>query len=427
MLARHRANPWRIDREGTQQRQEGLSLHSSPMNTKIISPLSVLTGALLAAALATGCGDRPAQPAKAQGASSDPPISVTATVVRQRDLPITLEATGTVVPVSSVEVRPQVTAVVTAVHVKEGQFVRAGELLFTLDTRSDEANVARLRAQMAKDEAALADAQRQLARSRELLEQKFVSQGAVDTNQSLVDAQAALVASDKAAVDAARVTLAYGRVTAPSGGRVGAITVYPGTAVKENDTTLVTITQLDPIDVAFSVPQRHLGDVLGALKSGGAPVSAALPEGNNAGSGAVTGRLVFVDNAVDAGSGTVKVKARFDNGDAKLWPGAFAKAMLTVGTLKEAIVIPQAAIIQTAKGPIVYAIVDGKAAQRSVQVLAVQGEEAAVSGVHAGERIVLDGRQNLRPGAAVVERPRQGDNQPPGGNGSGASASAATS
>src|SRR4030095_1879641 len=309
-----------------------------------------------------------------------------------------------VVPVNSVDVKPQLTTVITAVHVKEGQSVKRADLLFTLDTRSDEANVARLRAQMVRDEASLADAQRQLTRSRELLEQKFISQGAVDTNQSQVDAHAALVASDKAATDAARVSVAYGRVTAPSAGRAGAVNVYSGTAVQANQTSLVTITQLDPIDVAFSVPQRHLADVLAALKQGGAAVTAALPEAKDA----VTGRLSFVDNAVDVGSGTVKVKARFDNREGKLWPGAFAKATLNVGTIKDAIVIPQAAIIQSAKGPIAYTIDNGKAVLRQVQVLAVEGDDAAVKGVSAGERVVLDGRQNLRPGVAVVERGREG-------------------
>jgi len=393
--------------------------------------------ALMCLGLLAGCGKTgPAATTTATKSASTatstagPPISVTTVAARQRDLPVELEATGTVVPVTSVEVRPQVTSAITAVHVKEGQFVRAGDLLFTLDSRADEANVARLRAQMSKDEAALADAQRQLTRSRDLLAQKFVSQGAVDTNQSLVDAQAALVAADRAAIDAARVALAYGRVTAPSAGRVGAVVVYPGSSVQANQTTLVTITQLDPIDVSFNVPQRDLGDVLAALKEGGAVVTAALPESRST----VSGRLQFVDNAVDAASGTVKVKARFDNADSKLWPGAFVKATLKVRTLKDAVTVPQAAVIQNAKGTIVYVVEDGKAVQRPVQVLAVDGDDAAVSGVKVGEKIVLDGRQNLRPGAAVTEKLSDGGRQPgppsgapSGPSGSGAAAAKAAS
>ena len=391
------------------------------MSAQLLRHGNWAAAALACTLLLAGCGDKVApakgEQARAADKSAGPAISVTATNAIQRDVPVQLEATGSVVPVTSVDVKPQLTGVVTAVHVKEGQFVAKGAPLFTLDTRADDANVARLQAQMQRDQASLADARRQLTRSQELLAQKFISQGAVDTAQSQVDAQAALVTSDKAAIDAARVNVAYGRVTAASAGRVGVVNIYPGTAVQANQTTLVTITQLDPIDVAFSVPQRNLADVLAALKQGGAVVTAALPEGNST----VTGRLQFVDNVVDAGSGTVKVKARFDNRDGKLWPGAFAKATLNVATIKNAVVIPQAAIIQGTKGPIAYAIENGKAALRTVEVLATEGDQAAVKGVNAGDRIVLDGRQNLRPGVPVIERTREGGG---GANGSAAGASA---
>lgn len=359
----------------------------------------------------------PVASAPPQAAASAPPVSVTVVPAKKRDMPIMLEATGTVTPVSSVEVRAQVTSVVTKVHVREGQFVKAGELLFTLDARTDEANVARLQAQMAKDEASLADARRQLARAKELLAQNFVSQGAVDTTQALVDAQVAAVAADKAAVDAARVPLMYARVTAPAAGRVGAVSIFAGSVVQANVTPLVTITQLDPMDVAFNVPQRYLGDVLAAVKGGGASVKASLPEGSIS----LTGRLVFVDNLIDASSGTVKVKARFANREGKLWPGAFLSASLTLRTLKDAVVVPQPSIIQSARGAIVYAVEDGKAALRPVQVLSVQAGEAAVQGVQAAEKIILDGRQNVRPGSKVVERPADAARRP------GVGASAASS
>jgi RND family efflux transporter MFP subunit len=369
--------------------------------------------------------DKPAVPAQSAAttagpaAPAGPPVSVTLVTAKTRSLPVLLEATGTVVPVASVDVRPQVSSVVTQVHVREGQFVRAGELLFTLDSRSDEANVAKMRAQMAKDEAALADAKRQFARSRELLEKNFVSQGAVDTNQALVNAQTAAVGADRAAVDAALVTLDFARVRAPSTGRLGAIAVFPGSAVQANQTSLVTLTQLDPINVSFNVPQRYLGDLLQASNSGAAKVNASLPDSP----AKLVGRLQFVDNAVDAASGTIKVKARFENRESRLWPGAFATVSLTLRTLDDAIVIPQASIIQSARGPIVYVVDAGKAASRPVTVIAAQGDDAAVGGLKAGERIVLDGRQNLRPGSAVVERSRDGG--PGRANGAPATGSAA--
>lgn len=354
-------------------------------------PAGVATGASAALAASRAGGTNPA-----------PPVGVSTVRATQRDLPVLLTATGAVAALQSVDVKAQTTSVVTQVHIREGQFVKAGELLFTLDSRTDDANLAKARAQLAKDEAGLADARRQLARSRELLAQNFVSQGAVDANQAQAESQTAAVAAARAAIEAARVQTSHARIVAPAGGRAGAIAVYPGSSVQANLTTLVGITQLDPIGVSFSLPQRHLADALAALKEGGSAVTAALPEGG----AVVKGRLQFVDNSIDATSGTVKAKARFDNKDGLLWPGAFVSVAMTVRVLKDAIVVPQAAIIQSQRGTLVYVVVDGKAVPRPVQQLYAQGEDAAVSGLQPGERVVLDGRQNLRPGSAVVERGR---------------------
>jgi RND family efflux transporter MFP subunit len=330
-----------------------------------------------------------------------PPISVTTVAVQRRDVDVMLEATGTVVSLNSVDVRPQVASVITKVQIKEGQFVNAGQPLFVLDARNDEVNVTKARAQLAKDEAALADAERQLARSQDLFKQNFISQGAVDTNQTLVESQRAVVAADKAAIEAAQVGLSYMRIVAPAAGRAGAINVFAGSTVQPGGAALVTITQLDPIAVAFSLPQRNLGDALATLRTGGGKVAAILPEGG----GTVFGRLQFVDNTVDPASGTVRVKAEFANKDERLWPGAFVTIRLAVQTLKGANVIPQAAVIPSPRGKIVY-VVDGagKASARPVEIVYASGEDAAVTGVKAGEKVVLDGRQNLRPGASVVER-----------------------
>ena len=406
-------------------------------------PDSAAQAASAGSANSTALGASAAAPGPA---ASAPPVGVTTARALQRDLPVLITATGTVAPLSSVDVRPQVTSLVTRVHVKEGQFVRAGDLLFTLDARADEANVAKARAQLARDEAALADAQRQLMRSRELLAQNFISQGALDTNRTLVESNTAAVNADRAALDATRLGLSYARITAPSAGRLGAINVYVGSSVQANQTTLVSVTQLDPIAVAFSLPQRHLADALAALKDGGAAVTALRPESASnptaaapaamaasgtarapaaAASAGLSGRLKFVDNAVDPTSGTVKVKAVFDNRDGLLWPGAFVNVAMTASVIKGAVMVPQAAIIQSARGALVYVVQDGKAQPRPVQVLYAQGDEAAVSGVKPGDRIVLDGRQNVRPGASVVERERQAGAG--GGGGKGRAASGAAS
>lgn len=358
-------------------------------------------------------------------AASAPPVSVTLVRAQKRDMAVMLEATGAVAPLSSVDLRPQMTSVVTQVHIREGQFVRAGELLFTLDSRADDANVAKVRAQMVRDEASLADARRQLARSRELLAQNFISQGALDTNQALVDSQLAVVAADRAAIDAARAALSYSRIVAPSAGRVGQVPVDAGSYVQPSGPALVTVTQLDPIAVAFSLPQRNLPDALASLRSGGASVRAVLPEGR----GTLAGKLQFVDNVVDAATGTVRVKAVFDNKEQKLWPGAFVGVRLAVKTLKDTVVVPQSAIVQSPRGSVVFVIGEGnRVAALPVQIVHAEGNDAAVTGLDGGERIVLEGRQNVRPGSTVVERSSEapaGRGKPPAGAGSSASGTGA--
>ncbi len=283
----------------------------------------------------------PAAAGSAASGSSGPPVSVTLVTVQKRDVDVMLDATGTVTALNSVDIRPQVASTITKVHIKEGQFVTAGQLMFTLDARNDEVNVTKAKAQLAKDQAALADAQRQLARSKDLFAQNFISQGAVDTNQTLVESQQAVIASDRAAIEAAQVGLSYSRITAPAAGRAGAINVFAGSFVQPSGASLVTITQLDPIAVSFSLPQRNLGQALQTLRDGGGKVTASFPEAG----GTSTGKLLFVDNAVDAGSGTVRVKAEFANKDERLWPGAFVTIRLAVQSLKGASVIPQAAIV----------------------------------------------------------------------------------
>jgi RND family efflux transporter MFP subunit len=361
---------------------------------------AVIRGRADPAATLAGASAPAAASAAASGAGG-PPVSVSSVRAQKRDVEVVLDATGTVTALNSVEVRPQVSSTITKVHIREGQFVRKGEPLFTLDARNDEVNVTKAKAQLAKDMASLADAQRQLARSRDLFAQNFISQGAVDTNQTLVDAQQAVVASDRAAIEAAQVGLSYSRIVATSAGRAGAINVFAGSTVQPGGAALVTITQLDPIAVGFSLPQRNLGDALQTLRSGGGKVLALLPEAR----GSVAGKLRFVDNSVDASSGTVRVKAEFANADEKLWPGAFVNVRLAVQMLKDAVVLPQAAVIQGPRGKIVY-VVDAanKATPRPVEVTYPFGEEAVVTGVRPGERIVVEGRQNLRPGATVVER-----------------------
>ena len=322
-----------------------------------------------------------------------------------RDFSVALEASGTVTALSSIDVKPQVSAQVLQVHVKEGQFVQRGQLLFTLDARADAANLKKAEAQMQKDEATLADARRQLARNKDLLAKNFISQGVVDTAQANVEAQQAVVASDLAAIDAVKVQLSFSRISAASGGRVGSIAVFAGSSVAPSGPAMLTITQIDPVAVGFSLPQRNLPDALKALASGTGVVSAVLPDSPASGPAVRKGKLSFVDSAVDPSSGTVKVKALFANKDQGLWPGAYVTVKMELQSLPEVIVVPQAAIVQGARGTAVFVAGPGNvAAVRPIKILASAGTEAVISGLKAGERIVLDGRQNVRPGTVLIER-----------------------
>ncbi|HQX58458.1 MAG TPA: efflux RND transporter periplasmic adaptor subunit [Burkholderiaceae bacterium] len=352
------------------------------------------------AAGGSGAGN-PARGASGAGAVGAPAVSVSIVKAVTRDQPVLLDATGTVVALNMVDVRPQVVGQIREVHVREGQFVQRGQLLFTLDDRNDQANVARARAQLTKDQAALADAQRQLKRSRELVAQQFLSQSALDSAQTLVASQQAVVGASQAALDATQLGLGYNRITAPASGRVGAINVYTGTLAQPTGAVLLTITQLDPIAVAFSLPQRYLGDALQALQGGHGEVQAQL----SAGSEALTGKLQFVDSAVDSASGTVRVKAVFSNPHQTLWPGAYATVRMTVRTLADAIMVPQEAIITSQEGDTVYlAGADNKAVLRKIKVVYPAGTDAVVTGLNAGDPVIVDGRRNVRPGVPVVVR-----------------------
>lgn len=325
--------------------------------------------------------------------------STVVNVVRpqRRDVPVLLQANGTVTPVSSVDLHPQTTSTIERVHIREGQFVKAGQLLFSLDGRSARAAVERAQAQLLRDQAGQADVERQYRRGLELLSKNFIAQGAVDTLKSQFDSARALVTADSAALRSAQVDAGYATLRAPMAGRVGAIGVYPGSLVQLS-TSLTTITQLDPINVAFALPEVNLPGLLAAQKAGAVPVTATLA----AGAGEAQGQLSFIDNTVDPVAGVIRVKASFSNRDGQLWPGQYVNARLTVQTLKDALVIPQNAIIVNTSGTFVYVMAADQSAQvRKVARQYAFGQYAAVSGLNGDEQVIVEGKQNLRPGARV--------------------------
>jgi RND family efflux transporter MFP subunit len=332
-----------------------------------------------------------------KGKGAQPPAIVNVVAPQRQDVAVVQQANGTVTPIRTVDLHPQTTATIRQVHIKEGQFVKQGELMFSLDDREDRANLDKAQAQVARDRASLADLERQFKRSQDLFAQHFIAQSAVDTLRAQVDQARATLQADAAAARASSVTTSYTAIRAPMAGRVGGINVYPGSLVQPA-TSLTTVTQLDPITVAFTLPEASLPALLAAQRRGKVDVE-ALP---GAGLAPVKGQLSFVDNTVDPTAGTIKVKAEFDNRETTLWPGQYVNTRVVVQTLKDAVVIPENAIITNAQGTFVYALEKDHSA-RLVPVQRVYGAGliAAVSGLAGSEQIITEGKQNVRPGAKV--------------------------
>ena len=334
------------------------------------------------------------------GAGGPPPVTVNVIAPERRDVGVELFANGSVTPMKTVNLHPQTVTTIREVHIREGQFVKEGQLMFSLDDRADMANVARAEAQVARDSATLADLERQYKRSQELVAQNFLAQSALDSLLSQVEAQRALVQSNQAAARATQVSASYTTIRAPMTGRVGAIDVHPG-ALVQMSTSLTTITQLDPINVSFTLPESTLGALLSAQKQGNVEVRVNPGSGQD-NEAPVVGRLSFIDNAVDPQAGTIRVKGEFANGDTSLWPGQYVTANVVVQTLKNAVVIPQTAIITSTNGTFVYVLGEGNSARQvPVQRVYAFGDRAAVSGLKGDEKVITEGKQNLRPGGKV--------------------------
>jgi RND family efflux transporter MFP subunit len=352
-------------------------------------------------------------------------IQIVSAVVKKHDIPIKLTANGTVTSQQTVEVRPQISAIVRTVHIKEGQFVRKGDKLFTLDARTESANLSKAEAQLAKSNAGFANAVRNLKRQQKLIEQKFISQAALDTAQNQVDSLKGQLDFDKAAVQANRVAHGFTIITAPISGRTGSIPVHPGSLVQPNiaipgsviqprSAVLVSITQINPINIKFTLPERKLVILQQALAKGDISVSAKLDVAEEP---LIEGRLIFIDNTVDVQSGSILVKAEFPNQDKKLWPGMFVTVMLTPEILIDAFTVPIQAVQTGPENKFLYVIgKDNKVESRTITVRLVQDGFAVVEGAMPGTRVVVEGAQNLRPGSTVIETQSSGSKTGSGNN-----------
>jgi multidrug efflux system membrane fusion protein len=376
---------------------------------------------------------------------------------------VTIPAVGTAEALQTVQVRAQVTGQLSDVRFTEGQEVKKGQELFTLDPRPFQAALAQAEAVLTRDTATANNAERQRANYEDLYKRQLISRDQYETQIAQADSAKATIEADKAAVETARLNLQYTHITAPIGGRTGALGVHQGDLIRANDTNpMVVINQLAPIYVTFSVPGRYLSDirryqalkslsvhaqgqaalppgaqpppppVLGSLQAQPPQGQAASPAGTNQPRGAApgggrgghaaaqaaaadaaagitaalaeTGHVTFIDNTVDNTTGTIKLKATFDNADHGLWPGQFLTVTLDLTTENDAIVVPAAAVQPSQAGQYVYVVKADKSVEaRNVVIVRQQGEQMVIAqGLTPGEEVVTEGQLRLTPGAHVT-------------------------
>lgn len=342
--------------------------------------------------------------AKVESAPEPAPVPVLVAAVAQKNLPILAESIGTGEAYSNVQIKPQVSGVLTGVSFKQGDFVTKGQLLFTIDPKPFQTALDQARGTLAKDSAQAKNDAVTALRYQKLYQEGIVPKQQYDQYQSQADSSKALVQADEAAVEAARLQLSYCKIYSPMDGKTGALGVFVGNLVKANDVpVLVTINQINPIYVDFAVPETLLPQVKPALQAR-APVE-AYTQGET--TRPEIGHLSFLDNSVDPTTGTIKLKATFGNGDRRLWPGEFVTVKLQLGENAQAIVVPSVALQTSQQGSYVWVVKSDDTVQmRKVDVARqTQGEAMIASGLKPGERVVTEGQLRLVPGARVAIRP----------------------
>ena len=345
----------------------------------------------------------------ARGGRAGAASTVGIATARQADIPITIDALGTVTPVANVTVQAQVSGVLTQVMFKEGQMVKKGELLATIDPQPFQIALAQAAGARVRDEAQLEAARVTLQRYQTLLAQDSIARQDVDTQAALVKQLEGTVAIDRSAENTAKLNLGYARIVAPIGGRVGLRPVDAGNVVSTGSTTgVAVITQLTPIDVEFSIPQDRVPEVQARLKQGAQLPVAAWDRTRS--HQLDVGQFLTLDNAVDTATGTVKAKARYANAEGQLFPNQFVNARLLLRTIVAAVVVPVTALRHGPNGDFVYVLKEGNAVQLRVVTRgdATVENVAITTGLAAGEQVVTEGGDRLKDGARVqtsVERP----------------------
>ncbi len=364
------------------------------MNKKRIAVALCVTTVAAGLALALGFSQSP----KSDASAAKKPLLVSTTLSQTQDLPIEFSAHGHLVSMNQVDVRAQLTGIILGVHFKEGDDIRAGQLLFTLDAGDATAQLQRAQALAAQVNAQLADARRDFSRATEMAKANFIAPSALDTAASKVDALQAQLQAAQADIGVARVALAHTRILAPISAKAGALSVHAGSLAQSGAAApLVTLAQLDPIGVEFSLPEQDLGPLLAARAQ--APVVVTM---SGAAGQLIEGQLSFINHTVNIDTGSINLKAVFANRQQLLWPGAFAPVTVRAGWSRGAVVLPPQALLEGPNGRFVYRVgADSKVSAMPVTLLRLQQEMAVIAGLPSGERVVLEGGNKLRSGMSV--------------------------
>ncbi len=343
--------------------------------------------------------------------AAQPAVPVKTGDVMQQNIPVQINAIGTVEAYNTVSVKALVGGEIIGVQFKEGQDVQQGDVLFQIDPRPYEAALKQAEAQLARDAAQAKNADEQAKRYEILVQKDYVSKDQYDQFRSTADSLAAAVQADKANVDNGRLQLAYCTIKSPIDGRVGSVLINKGNVIKANDLTMVTINKIAPIYVTFSLPEQNLANIKKYMAEGSLQVDAVIPGDEKR---PVQGKLTFINNAVDTATGTIQLKGTFENKDKRLWPGQFINVVLTLTTQRNAVVMPAAALQTGQQGQYVFVVKpDFTVESRPVTVAWSYGELAVVAqGVTPGEKVVTDGQLNLITGVRVELKGEQPQTPP---------------
>ncbi|RFC50959.1 MAG: membrane fusion protein, multidrug efflux system [Verrucomicrobia bacterium] len=366
--------------------------------------LKILTISAVVLVVACGCSEQPGAGAGVGKGGGGMPVPVTVALVETKDVPLEVRTFGNVEPVASIGIKAQVGGELIGVSFEEGQEVKRGDLLFSIQPRLFDTQLAAARANLERDRALAAAAELNLKRQESLDARGSGVKEELEKARAQAGSTAATAKADEALVLIAETQVGYTTIESPIEGRTGSIRLRPGNLIKAgDDEPLTTVVQLDPIHVAFALPEQHLEAIRKGMAGGGEGLAVTARDARD-GRVLGEGRLVFVANTVDRATGTIGLKGEFGNKERALWPGAFLEVALRLGTDKGAVVVPSAAVTASQQGPRLYVVkADGTAEVRPVRVLRSAGSESLIGeGVKAGETVVVVGQSRIVPGGKVI-------------------------